>query len=503
MSQAKMLLMSQDAGLVAAIRGLILRIEHLDLDVVESLEAALGRMDDEAIAMLILDVDESHSMPAAQQILKDCLQRTLPHVAVYADARPQIGIALMQVGFAHCFPRPLDLNRLAFYINNFTMSKRFELARKVQERAAKRPTVQSLGARDPFLFHSGEMGDLMAQVQRVAPQQVTILIGGETGTGKTRLASLVHELSDRRGEPFMVVNCGALSANVIESELFGHVRGAFTGADRDRHGKFHDVGKGTLFLDDIDTLPASVQIKLLRAIEDRKFEPLGSNKCLPLQARLIAASNVSLDDEVKAGRFRSDLLYRLQVLQLSLPPLRERKEMIEELARKFIKEFASVNQRPVQGISGETVDLLKRYAWKGNIRELRNVIERAVALCAGTVITPEDLPQSIRCFEEKPVLANAVKSDSSVMRASSVSDSRMSHDSRPPDPKREDSKMSLAEMKDEAEYEAIVVALQRTNNNKSLAALELGISRPTLYKKLRRYGLLGGDEDSENSSSST
>jgi transcriptional regulator with PAS, ATPase and Fis domain len=280
-------------------------------------------------------------------------------------------------------------------------------------------------------------------------------LAGETGTGKTRLARSIHELSPRRADPFVVVNCGALAANLIESEMFGHVKGAFTGADRDRIGKFTDARDGTLVLDEIDSLPLSSQAKLLRAVEERVFEPVGSNKSQPMRARLIAASNRQLDKEVEAGRFRSDLYYRLNVVQFYLPPLRERRSEISNLIAGFITEFTARNGRPAQGFAEEALHAIEAYDWPGNIRELRNVIERAVALCPGGEIRLRDLPEAIG-------------------RAAARSTSTCS-----------------AAVKDPASAARIVEALEKHGNNRLRAAVELGISRMTLYKKLHAFGLFG------------
>ena len=196
-----------------------------------------------------------------------------------------------------------------------------------------------------------------------------------------------------REQPFLVVNCGALSASLIESEMFGHVKGAFTGAEADRVGKFAEVGKGTLFLDEVDSLPLPLQAKLLRAVEERVFEPVGSNRSQPMQARLIVASSRPLEQEVAAGRFRVDLYYRLNVVAFTIPPLRERKEVIPHMVRGFLDESSARAGRPVQGIAPEALEALQEHSWPGNIRELRNVIERAVVLCPSHVIHLEDLPE--------------------------------------------------------------------------------------------------------------
>jgi transcriptional regulator with GAF, ATPase, and Fis domain len=237
---------------------------------------------------------------------------------------------------------------------------------------------------------------LTEKVRLVATQNITILLGGETGTGKTRLARMIHDLSPRRAEPFLPVNCGALAADLIESELFGLVRWTFTDAGKARAGKFATAGRGTLLLDDIDALPLPLQAKLLRAVEERVvFEPVGSDESVPVRAQLIAASNRDLEQEVEAGRFRSDLYYRLNVVRFDLPPLREQPGMIHHLAASFLEDCASHNGRPVHGIADEVLRVLEGYTWPGNIRELRNVIERAVALCPGPKIGLSDLPDAI------------------------------------------------------------------------------------------------------------
>jgi transcriptional regulator with PAS, ATPase and Fis domain len=238
--------------------------------------------------------------------------------------------------------------------------------------------------------------EVVEQLRRVAPQETTVLLSGETGTGKTCLARLTHALSPRRAEPFLVVDCAALSPGLLESELFGHVRGAFTGADRDRPGKFAAAGAGTLLLDEVNSLPRELQSKLLRAVDERVFEPVGSNKPVPLRARLLAAANTPLDVEVRAGRFRADLYYRLNVVGLYLAPLRQRRGAIPGLAGRFLAELAGRGGGAARRLAPAALAALRRYDWPGNVRELRNVIERAVALCPGAEIRLDDLPPAVR-----------------------------------------------------------------------------------------------------------
>jgi two-component system, NtrC family, response regulator HydG len=327
-----------------------------------------------------------------------------------------------------------------------------------------------------FQRDSPEMIRLLDQVQRVAPQNTTVLLSGETGTGKSHPARLIHDLSPRRTEPFLVVNCGALVASLIESELFGHVRGAFTGAVGARDGRLAEVGNGTLLLDDIDGLPPALQIKLLRAVEERIFEPVGASRPHSMRARLVAASNRDLKEEVAAGRFRSDLYFRLNVVELHLPALRQRRSIIAPLAWEFLAEFAADNGRPVRGIAGSALHALEAYDWPGNIRELRNVMERAVALCPGQEVRLHDLPDHLHQPRNHSASVLSVNGAVSATRVLAC---------------------RRTQTVEESEAVCIDEALRRHRHNRVRTATELGISRVTLYKKILKYGpLQSGPETS-------
>jgi two-component system response regulator HydG len=372
--------------------------------------------------------------------------------------------SLTRLGAAEYLSQPLDLGRLTSVIKALGV----QTSRTDSNSATAAPVVGDSSQPASLGVVGDGMETLLEQVRLVATQDMTVLLGGETGTGKTRLARLIHELSPRRAEPFLVINCGALAAELIESEMFGHVKGAFTGAERARAGKFAAAGRGTLLLDEIDALPLGLQAKLLRAVEERVFEQVGSNESMLVQARLIAACNRPLDREVEAGRFRADLYYRLNVISFHLPPLRERPGLIHQLAATFLVDCATRNGRPVQGITGETLRVLASYSWPGNIRELRNVIERAVALCSGPNIGLRDLPDSV-CAAASAAFQ------------------------RPPQPQHlatRTAPSALRHARGEAEAALIMQALRKHGNNRLRAALELGISRRTLYKKLHRYGLM-------------
>ncbi len=435
---------------VRPIDGLTLEVADHLLDSVEILSGG-----EVAIWLVLADPE---AIGATADVIRQLVKQSQTPVIVLGEDNPQSAFTFMQSGAKDYLPQPINGKHLRFLVDDQTVAARQGVGPGAAE------SVHSVGDLDPFLYVAGrEMGRLMEQVRRVAPQQTTVLLGGETGTGKTRLARLIHELSPRRDESFLTINCGSLSANLIESEMFGHVRGAFTGADRERRGKFAEVGKGTLLLDDIDALPLELQAKLLRAVDERVFEAVGSNESQPLRARLIAASNRPLDAEVAAGRFRSDLYYRLNVVGFQLPPLRERPEMVPPLARKFIAELAAASGLPVNGMTREVVAVLRAYSWPGNVREVRNAMERAVALCASTTITLDDLPDAVRESAAAGLMPR--------LRITSLA-------------------APLTRSKEEAEKTCIAEALLRHSNNRLRAAAELGISRMTLYKKLRKYGFM-------------
>lgn len=322
---------------------------------------------------------------------------------------------------------------------------------------------------DKFRFstHTPSLFPVIDQLRRVAAHDVTLLLIGETGTGKTTLAQLIHGLSPRRDEPFLNVACGAMPADLIESELFGHVRGAFTSADRNRTGRFEAAGRGTLLLDEIDALALKEQAKLLRVIETGEFEPVGSTETRISEARLVVASNLDLETLASQNKFRTDLYYRLNVLQFVLPPVRERPLDVVPMATQFIAECSQRHNIPVTRIHREFITALKRYQWPGNIREMKNQLQRSVLFCDRGDLSIDHLSPAI-------------------VHSQGSSGPGANGHSPPPS-------WSLAEQVAKSERQILEEALRANGFKRTATARFLGITRVGLYKKMRRHGLLDID----------
>jgi two-component system response regulator AtoC len=308
---------------------------------------------------------------------------------------------------------------------------------------------------------SSAMKEVFDIVKQVAPTRATVLLAGESGTGKELFAKAIHQLSPRAKAPMVTVHCAALSPTLLESELFGHEKGAFTGAHERRIGRFEQAQGGTLFLDEIGEIDATIQIKLLRFLGERTFERVGSSKTLTADVRLVAATNKNLEELVRTGTFREDLFFRLRVVEIQLPPLRDRAADVPLLAQSFLREFATENNKPVNDFTADALELLMNYPWPGNVRELRTSIEHAVVLSRGEKISARDLPPSVRNSSA------TIPNDSARVLA------------------RNDLTVK------EAEKQLIIRALKETKGNRTMAAKKIGMSRRTFHRKLHTYHLEG------------
>jgi DNA-binding NtrC family response regulator len=329
------------------------------------------------------------------------------------------------------------------------------------DNVALRQQLDAKFGMENIVGESPAMQEVFETVQQVAPSSATVLLSGESGTGKELIAKAIHHLSPRAKQPLVVVHCAALAPTLLESELFGHEKGAFTGAHERRIGRFEQAQGGTLFLDEIGEIDATLQVKLLRFLGERTFERVGSNKTLTADVRLIAATNKNLEELVKAGAFRDDLFFRLRVVEIHLPALRERAGDIPLLAQNFLREFAKENNKRVTEFTADASELLMNHSWPGNVRELRTAIEHAVVLCRGEKVTARDLPPWVRAGAEATTA----------------------------DPARMLAKNDLTVK--EAEKQLIIRALKETNGNRTSAAKKIGMSRRTFHRKLHTYHLEG------------
>ncbi len=384
------------------------------------------------------------------------IRKISPHVPVLmmtAYASVKTAVEALKAGAFEYLIKPLDIEELKILIE-----KALEHYHLREENLALK---ERLGDRFDFSSMIGksrkmiEVFDLLAQV---APSDATVLILGESGTGKELVANALHQNSPRASQPFIKISCAALPETLLESELFGHEKGAFTGAVARREGRFWAAHRGSIFLDEVGEMNATTQTKLLRVLQEKEFEPLGSTRTIKVDVRVIAATHKDLEKEVREGRFREDLFYRLNVVPVSIPPLRERKEDLPSLAIHFLTIYGEKNRKKLKEISPKALDLLIRHDWPGNIRELENFIERAVIVARGEMITPADLPPQIQA------LSKGKEEDQGILFPSGIS-------------------------LQDAEKALILKTLEDTGGNRSRAADILGINRRTLQIKLKEFGI--------------
>jgi len=430
-----------------------LRDEGYDVVEAENGDKAIEAVKNGYFDLVLLDykMPEKDGMTVLEEV-KD-INTEIDVIMMTAYGSVDMAVRAMKAGASDYITKPIELEELRILIDRIaerqTLRKENEILR--EELRGKGVTT------DQIIFKSASMSEVVNLSGRVANSSATVLIQGKSGTGKELLARLIHNLSPRSERPMIVVNCATLSENLLESELFGHEKGAFTGASRIRIGRFEEADGGTLFLDEIGELSSAVQVKILRFLQEREFQRVGGNRTIRSDVRIISATNRNLHGEVKDGTFREDLYYRLNVVTIAVPPLRERKEDLSPLIDHFFNRFAVENGKEIQGISSEAKDLLLRYDYPGNVRELENIIERAVVITRGPVITSRDLP-----FSRSSVHPNM----------SEVKTWR-----------------SLKESVEDLECKMIQRALKETANHQTKAANLLGIGERMLRYKLKKYGL--------------
>lgn len=414
---------------------------------------ALAQLQHEAFDVLLTD----YNMPGMNGI-ELCERSTMsrpdvPVIVMTAFGSLETAVDAIRAGAYDFVTKPVDMDLLAIALQRAVKHRSLQEQIKVL-----RKTVDRYQQFDEMIGDSRPMRHLFAQLRQIAPAETTVLITGESGTGKERLAHALHKQSPRSKGPFVAIDCAALPETLLENELFGHKSGAFTDAKGERKGLFVQADGGTLFLDEIGEIPISLQPKLLRALEERSVRPIGGNSEIGFDARLIAATNRDLETAVEEGRFREDLLYRLNVIQIEMPPLRARGTDILLFAQHFLNEFSERLNKPVKGFSEQAAGKLLDYAWPGNVRELRNVIERAVVLTTFDQVGVDDLPEKIRVYHRSHIVVGS------------------------------DNPKELVSL-DEVERRYILHVLETTGDNRSLAARILGLDRKTLYRKIKSYGV--------------
>jgi two-component system response regulator HydG len=383
----------------------------------------------------------------------------VPVVVMTAFGSLETAIAAIRAGAYDFVTKPIEMELLAVILHRAVERRLLQQqVRTLAEAVARSSRFEEL------LGESTPMNRLYDQLSRIAKTDASVLITGESGTGKELVARALHGRSRRHDRPFIAVNCAALPDTLLESELFGHVKGAFTDARADRKGLFVQAEGGTLLLDELGEMPLSMQAKLLRALEESKVRPVGAEREIPFDVRILAATNRDLETAVEEKRFRQDLFFRVNVIQIDVPALRARGTDVLLLAQHFVDQFAGRSKKNVRGISEPVAEKLLAYAWPGNVRELRNVVERAVALTRHNKLTLDDLPEKIRDFRGSQVVIGGG------------------------DP------AELAPL-EEVERRYILHVLQCVGDNRTLAARTLGLDRKTLYRKLRQYGVAGSEAE--------
>jgi two-component system NtrC family response regulator len=451
MNNARILVMDDESKERGRIESFLKR-KGYEVTSIDTATGAIEAMKRDRFDVLLTDcaipgVDALHMSSDAHRVSPDTTV-----VIMTAFGTIETAVKAIKAGAYDYLPKPIDLDQLAVLIGRIT-----ERQNLLRENAQLRQQLIDRYAFDGITSTSHAMEEVLNLAGRVAVSNATVLLRGESGTGKELIARAIHYHSRRADKPLVKVNCAALPETLLESELFGHERGAFTGAATRRLGRFEAADQGTMFLDEIGDLSPGVQVKLLRVLQEKEFERLGGNETIKVDVRLIAATNRDLEAAIREGKFREDLYYRLNVVTVSIPPLRERKEDIPALVEHFIRKYSLENRKKISGVSSEARELLLRYSYPGNVRELENFIERAVVLSKGGYLTTADLPIHIRTSESEERICVSKK------------------------------EASLNDTLDTLERGLILSALKEAGGVQTRAAEMLGISERVLRYKLRKY----------------
>lgn len=449
----KDLLIVDDDPLVCDSLKEMLLLEGYRVDTAPGGEQALAKLREERFRVILSDIQ----MPGISglELLRELKGRSpdTPIIFITGHGRIDGAVEAIKLGAYDYITKPIEDLRL-----KLTLRRALEQAKLQESYQTLKKRLRPWELTENLVFKDRKIGQLLELVQMIADTMATVLITGESGTGKSMLARYIHDQSSRRQGPFGKISCGSLSETLLESELFGHVRGAFTGAIRDKKGKFEEAHGGTIFLDDINTASLNLQTKLLRVLQEKVIERVGGNTPIQVDVRIITATNTPLQEEVARHNFREDLYYRINVVKLNIPPLRERLSDIEPLIEHFIQRFNQSHRRQIKGPARSVLPPCLRYPWPGNVRELENVIERAVLLSPGEFIIPEALPPEVKAAGQS---GPAAAGD-----------------------------LDLEEALGQAERQILLETLERFKWSRQLSAKALGISRTTLFNKMKRFQLL-------------
>jgi two-component system response regulator HydG len=451
----RILIVDDDSDECALLGRLVERLDYATT-ITTSPEEALERAGRDPLDAILTDLGMS-TMSGLELCARILMVRPdVPVVVVTGLGTMESAIAAMRAGAYDFLNKPVDVHVLGLALKRAVQHRRLGQEIKQLRAAAPRPLA------DCMIGESEAIKRVKDLVERVAPTDTSVLVQGETGTGKELVARAVHRLSSRSKGPFVAINCAAVPANLLESELFGHARGAFTDARVSREGLFVQASGGTLLLDEIGEMPLAMQTKLLRALQERKVRPIGSDNEVPFDTRIVAATHRDLESDIADRRFREDLYYRVNVVKITVPPLRDRGNDVLLLATRFLRKASERSRGEEIGLSPQLGALLLGYDWPGNVRELENCMERAVALARYNQISAEDLPERIRTFKQRAFASSAA-----------------------PDGIQEDEILPL----DELERRHILRTLKSVGGNQARAAALLGLDRRTLYRRIEKYSI--------------